>query len=172
MIKGSVQQMSERVTRGGTMYSIKVANEWYGMGKSKPTCKEGDVVEFQEFKNDKGYWSVTENTLHVVADLAHAPKETGGTPNDRQVSIQWQSARRDAIAIVDIAQRLGITLPIAAAAKGKGKDNQVDSLILCIDMVAEQLMRTSFDTDYLNSLTVSEDLNPNPSASTGDSFSE
>ena len=107
-IVGRIDSKGSKVinTRNGpaTVYSMRVSGEWYGCGFNEPVGKEGDVVEFDVVMN--GQYTNAENI--TLADAA-TPTDTAETAspqpefvNKRDVSIQFQSSRKDAIQIVGI----------------------------------------------------------------------
>jgi hypothetical protein len=56
-IKGFVQAVNARNTSAGTTYDVVVAGAKYGTWTNKPTCAEGDQVEFAATQNGQ-YWNV------------------------------------------------------------------------------------------------------------------
>lgn len=57
-IKGYVQNVDSRLISAGTTYNVAVAGVKYGTWTKRPTCVEGDLVEFAATQNAAGYWNV------------------------------------------------------------------------------------------------------------------
>lgn len=77
MIKAALQAV--KVNNYGYA-SIKVGGAWYGADKSKfvPDANEGDLVEFEAFKNPKGYDTYKTQTFKKVAGGAAKPDGGSG----------------------------------------------------------------------------------------------
>ena len=77
MIKAALQAV--KVNNYGYA-SIKVGGAWYGADKSKfvPDAQEGDLVEFEGFKNPKGYDTYKTQTFKKVAGGAAKPDGGSG----------------------------------------------------------------------------------------------
>jgi len=113
--KGRVENIvvKEGATNGKpwALYSIKVGDNYYGVGFDSPPCKEGDVVEFDAGTNAKGYGEaknivVVEGASEAApAAASPATKDNGGGYVDkRNISIQLQSSRKDALVTLQIMQ--------------------------------------------------------------------
>lgn len=173
MIKGYVTRIVERQTKFGTMYSIQVGEDYIGTGKNKPTCKEGDFVEFAFKLNAKGYKELDGAVTVLTAPAS--PAEAGGavSGSEKQLMISYQAARRDAITVVQLAHQLGLSLPLAVSGTGKSKGADFDSLLECVEVVTGQFMSKTFDMAALEHYIADEgDFNPAPGAEGGAAFSE
>lgn len=178
MVKGSVDKVIERQTKAGVFHSVCVNEVWYGTGKTKPICKEGDIVEFEETKNSKGYAEVVEGSLKVVPVQAAQSGTVGGAimsstgSAGKQLSIEYQSARRDALTALDLAIRLGIELPIPTEGRGAKKVVSLSGLTALVDMMAGEFLRLSTDAEHVASLISGDDDDVNPNPNEGDDFAE
>lgn len=151
--QGVVQFLSEKNGR----FSIKMKDVWYGFGKYKPACNEGDTVSFTFDKN--GEWMNGDaRTLTVVAaagtGAAQPAVPSGNTARqaskgavmtkddywgrkevrDLEVQnvIQYQAARNSAISVC-AALLANDALPLGSA---KGK--QVGVFMAAIQKVTDQ----------------------------------
>lgn len=125
--QGYVQKMSTKqgVGRNGpwTMYSINVDGEWYSCGFKPPQCQEGDYVSFNVVQ--KGQYKNAENVAAIPQQSA--PSNSGGAPaaqsgslpvNKKDVSIHYQSCRKDAIQTLSVLlQHEAVKLPAKQADK-------------------------------------------------------
>lgn len=116
MIVGKVQATSSKPTSYGTMYNIKVENEWYGCGKDNPGCSEGDLVQFKmvqkgNFKNVQGNVTVLEKAT-ASAPQQQTQQQGGSTFKDtRQHHIEMQSSRAVAASLVALMLEHDPALP-------------------------------------------------------------
>lgn len=112
-ISGVVERKGERATSAGTTYSITVDNVNYGFYKTVPKCSEGDYVEFYA-KQNGNYWNADAKTLKLIDRPASPPKPQPAAKGawvpdkDRQDSIIYQSARKDALEFVQVLLTAGI----------------------------------------------------------------
>lgn len=103
MIVGKVQRIKEKSTRVGTMYDIQVDGVWYGCGKIRPDCNEGDLVKFTSRQN--GNFNNVQGGVEVLErGSPSAPSASGSghfPPNDsRQNRIEFQNSRNVAAALL------------------------------------------------------------------------
>jgi hypothetical protein len=138
-IKGEVKKVFDRKRNGRTFYSICVADKnegdhWTSCGLDKPTCREGDVVEFTAEPDGK-YFKVEASDVKVVGGGA-APKSSsgggGGGWNDpaRQKSIVAQSSLKMAIDFVGMALANGALVLGTAKAKAADKYDILSGAVL------------------------------------------
>jgi len=106
---GNVEQISTRPTsNGGTAYNIKLSDgAWYGYGFDAPNFVQGNNVSFA-FAQNGNFKNVDASTVVVNAVAAAASQAVSSAApapsyDDRQLSITYQSARKDALSIVDMA---------------------------------------------------------------------
>lgn len=114
IVTGKVQQITERPTKFGPYFDIVVDGRKYGHGKKKPAFSDGDYVTFEaEAKGD--FFNADPTTFKkvsgpsVAANAAPAaptpasPSKSAWVPEkDRQDSITYQSARKDALQFIEI----------------------------------------------------------------------
>lgn len=104
-IMGQVQSMSTRDTSFGTMHNVQVDGVWYGAGKFKPKCSEGDTVRFEAYQKGQ-YW----NLQGKIEVLSSAPPEvqqqmqqsSQRAADTKQAHIEFQSSRATAAQLVQI----------------------------------------------------------------------
>jgi hypothetical protein len=146
-------------------WSIKTSDgQWFGCGKSKPACSEGDEVDFDYSMNGK-YNNADLDTLEVISsDNKVAPKkawpgkktatsEGDGKAgyweqkavNDEKVQkiIQFQAARNAAIEIIGIALKNSVLF----IPEGKDKNAGFKTLLTYVDKVTEQYVKASSEVN-------------------------
>jgi hypothetical protein len=150
IIKGKVQTVSSRETQYGTMYSLKINNEYYSVGKYPPKCAEGDYVKFDATANGK-YWNLTKGAkiekvgAEDVPPPAPAPSGGGsygrGGFNDdkRQEVISRQAARNTAISFLELAHANGAL----AFPKTANEAKKFDILSTYLDEVTDKFYNYS-----------------------------
>lgn len=135
---------------GNTTYSVKLENDsmFYRTPRGKSAGSDGDplagiaepgaIITFQvEPIDDKSAQIIAGTAKKVEQAPAQAPvagalnASGSGSPaynaGGRDASIQYQSSRKDAIALVDVLTRIGaVTLPAKAAAKLEALEALVD----------------------------------------------
>lgn len=115
-VNGIVEEKGNNITKAGVTWYLKIDNIRYGFYKTEPKCKQGDFVEFDASQNGN-YWNAEAKTLRVMPG-AQQPKVSAGIPatgkstwvpdKDRQDSIIYQSARKDALEWVQILSAHGL----------------------------------------------------------------
>ena len=128
-VTGTVNKIIDK----GASVSFVVNDVWYGLNKERPNFSEKQAIEFDYTVNGT-FNNVKVKDVRVVGAPQAAPATVSaggaGTTNSRDVSIMFQSSRKDAIAIVSAALAAGaIKLPAAA-----GK--QLDSVLALVDTIA------------------------------------
>lgn len=121
------------------IHSVKMDNEeWYSFYKTEPSCGKGDTVTFSFVR--KGNFNNADASSLTVASEAAPPQATSGGggsgttgSNMRQMSIELQSSRRDAIELVKFMTDSGaVKLPSKQADK-------YDALLGLISQVTYEL---------------------------------
>ena len=117
---GIVARIGEREGKYGPMYSIVLEGDetWYGTKSTRPACKVGDAVDFNFSVNPRGYSDADAGSVTVleVAPEVAAPVEValstptaGRVAHDRKQSvIVYQSSRKDALTLLQLAETLDI----------------------------------------------------------------
>lgn len=85
------------------LYSFAMGGEWYGCGFDNPNLTEGDSISF-EFT--EGQWGKEANVKSISKEAAASPTKGVShsvNPDARQMSIVYQSSRKDAIHLIEIA---------------------------------------------------------------------
>lgn len=138
-MQGHLNKISVKqgVGRNGpyTMYNIEVDGTWYGHGFKQPEVPEGAYIEFDVVQ--KGQYKNAEN-VRLSNAAASAPSNPSAAPsgaapvNKRDVSIQYQSSRKDAIAVLDVLlSHEAVKLPAKQADK-------FDAALALLDDVTNQ----------------------------------
>jgi hypothetical protein len=138
-------------------WSVKtIDGQWFGTGKVKPACSEGDEVAFDYALNGK-YNNMELDTLEVISSGNAIPEKAakkawsggkkGGDTRDAsywdakdaqavktQKEIRFQASRNAAIAVIDVALKAGVlTIP-----EGKAADAQFKVLLTYVDKVTDR----------------------------------
>ena len=110
-ITGIIEKVWENQTSAGTTYAYVVDNTRYGSYKTKLNVQEGDNVTFSATQKGN-FWNIDTKTVKKLAapagntSNAAAPeaKSWGGGKRDASVqdAINYQSARKDALQLLDI----------------------------------------------------------------------
>jgi len=106
-----------------TLFSAEIGGDWYGCGFNAPNAKEGDYVTFDVVQ--KGQYKNAENI--VVASNSNSGGGNGAKAsapppvNKKDVSIHFQSCRKDAIQTVALLlsgdDKAAVKLPAKQAEK-------------------------------------------------------
>lgn len=157
-VTGIVQRKNGKPTRNGKMmYSIQVDGNWYGGMFDDPGCNEGDTVSFESSQNGN-FINVQKGTLQVVQNNApsQAPAQQGQTGGQggnrdeywnsrakadeaRQVSIVYQSSRKDAI---EVAKAMIENDLVAQPAK---KGDKYDWFVGLVDVLTDRFHKDVTD---------------------------
>ena len=99
-VTGAVARLTEKVvSNGSTSFGFQVNGEWYSTF-DKQDAKEGDVVTF-DFIQKGNYKNIAKGSIRASVGAApSAPTAAPQAANSRDISIVYQSSRKDAIAIV------------------------------------------------------------------------
>lgn len=162
--QGFVQKKSEKQGMGSngpyTIYSLQIDGEWYGHGFKPPQCNEGDYVSYTVVQNGK-YTNATNVAAAAAPAQAPAAVQGAATPqgsapvNKRDISIHYQSCRKDAINIVrNLMDVESIKLP---AKKG----DQYDAYMALLEEVTAQLFLKLEDIIAAGGVVV-DDMIPTP----------
>lgn len=111
-ITGTVEKITSSPGQYGMMHRVTVDNVMYGTGKTAPPVNVGDYVEFEAEQKGQ-YWNANAATFRVrpmtnapqVLEINHqAPVERKAwvPDKDRQDSITYQSARKDALEMTSL----------------------------------------------------------------------
>lgn len=86
------------------LYSFAIDDTWFSCGFDKPLAEEGSLIEFSYEEDDYGK-QVDVASIKVLDAGSPAAKSAGATitPDARQLSIVYQSSRKDAIALITLA---------------------------------------------------------------------
>lgn len=95
-------------------FKIKLDGEWYGVGKSKPSCSKGDNVSFDWYLKDDKYRTIKGKI--TVTGKASSGGSSGQSSNSNLSKEEWaekdrRAARgyaiRDAVEFIGVAQAAG-----------------------------------------------------------------
>lgn len=108
-VTGIIEKIWENQTKAGTTYAYVVDNQRYGSYKTKLKAREGDNVSFEAEQNGN-FWNIDTKTFRVLeakpststagagTSTAYVGKRDGAV----QDAINYQSARKDALQLLDI----------------------------------------------------------------------
>jgi len=109
-MQGFVEQIGEKpgMGRNGpyTLFSVKVGGEWLGAGFKKPECNQGDCIDYEIAM--KGQYKNIANIKLATGGSAQAQNTGVATAppavriDTRDISIRYQSCRKDAIAVTNV----------------------------------------------------------------------
>lgn len=158
-MQGHINKISTKQGTGRngpwTMYNLEIDGTWYGCGFKKPDANEGDYVEFDVVQ--KGEYKNAENVKRSAGQPAASP--SGPAPsipvNKKDVSIHYQSCRKDAI------QTLGVLLTHDAVKLPAKAADKYDAALALINELTNQFY---FDLDSViaEGGVKAEDLIPAP----------
>jgi len=147
VFKGFVKKINSKEGRAKsgkpyTLWSAKLENEdgteqdnWISFGFDKPEIKEGDYVKIT-CEQDGKYLRVTETkrlkNAPARSSKAAAPQSAGGHVSSTQVSIHYQSARKDALQALDILLKSD-SLPLTSAKGKAGEAKRYEEVMALID---------------------------------------
>lgn len=162
-MQGYIQEVSEKHGQGArgpwTMYNITVDGTRYGCGFTKPNAVQGDFVSFDI--EQKGQYSNAVNVVKATAPAGGAAPATGsggGAPQkatSRDVSIQYQSSRKDAI------QTLAVLLDSEAIKLPAKQADKYDVAMGILDELTSRFYLKLEDVIAEGGVSV-EDLVPSP----------
>jgi len=135
-MQGYVQKISTKQGHGKngpwTAYNLNIDGEWFSCGFAKPACNEGDYVNYDSVQ--KGQYKNAENVSVIPRSAAPAGGDGGGNipVNRKDVSIHYQSCRKDAIALTGVLLSNGaIKLPAKQA-------DQFDAAVALVNELTNQ----------------------------------
>lgn len=164
-LQGVIENVSTKNGMGKngpwTMYSMQVNGEWYGCGFKPIQAGKNDYVSF-DFEQSGNYKNA--KNVQVVAAPAGAAQQApsaspaqaaGSAPvSKRDVSIQYQSSRKDAIQTLDLLlKNEAISLPAKKADK-------FDAALALLDEITARFYLRLEDVIDEGGVSV-EDLVPN-----------
>lgn len=136
-VTGQVWKLFDKEFRGKMLWSFRLENDpiYYRMNENRNAgiVEPGNYIEFTAETNSDGKSAqVKGNVGRVEPAKAPAPASgagwQGGSNPARETSIHYQSARKDALTLVELAITTGaITLPAKAAAKLAALEALVDA---------------------------------------------
>lgn len=132
-IKGQVYKIFSREFNGKMSYSVKLEDDplYYRNGNDNPGNLAGKVIEFEAKKNPDGKSGTITSRITVIdtsSPAGPAPAVTGKTDwAKKDASIQYQSARKDALEMVKLLVSTGaLKLPSKQAAQAEALEAAVD----------------------------------------------
>lgn len=131
-IKGEIQFVNEKEWKGKTLYSFKLQDDktYYRTGTKKPKgVEKGNVVSFEAEENEDGRSANVDNDTFKVIGKGSSGSSCGssGGGGSTNADIQYQSARKDALTLVQLFVAAGaLKLPAKEAAKAEALEALVD----------------------------------------------
>jgi len=159
-MNGFVEQISEKQRTGANgnymTYNVKINGEWLGAGYKKPQCKQGDNIDY-EITQKGQYKNITNISINSGAITTNAPNNATTAPthrvDTRDISIRYQSCRKDALALTNMLLASdALKLPAKQADK-------VDAALAFVDEITNQYYIALQDVMDKGGVTV-EDLIP------------
>ncbi len=140
-VKSEVKQ-SNRTGKSFQVHSIKMDDEWYNCGFNDPGVFEGDNVEIiydsGKYGRDVEKGNVTRISGPLSSGKANVPTGQTNAPaatvskDNRQDSIHFQSSRKDAIAVAELAIKHDLLkLPTA-------QNKKLDAVLQFVDHMTNQ----------------------------------
>jgi hypothetical protein len=134
-VNGFITSRRDRPTaNGGTAYNVEVNGTWYGCGFDDPGAGEGDYVRFDA--EQKGKYMNASNIVKM--DPPAGESKPKAPVNAREVSIAFQSSRKDAIAMVGVL----LQHEVLAYPKTAKQGEKVDSILAFTDSLAARYYNT------------------------------
>lgn len=128
-----MQGTVNRILNNGKAFNAEISGTWYGCGFSAPSFKEGDVLEF-EFEQKGKFKNLGKHSVLGTSSGNSAPAPSAGKQSfdERNISIAYQSSRKDALHLVEILVQSG---SVALPAK---KSDQADAIKALVEDYAAQ----------------------------------
>lgn len=169
-IQGVVEQTGVANRNGKNVYSLKVNGQWYGgIWEVDPQAPAGTQVAFEANQNGN-FWNIKKGSLSKTVGEAQQPTQQPSTQqapaapaapvvNTRDISILYQSSRKDALALMPLMFEQGA---IKFPAKVKEADKYDTILALVDEMAARFYLKAKEVVD--NGGPSEDDVVPNPGA--------
>lgn len=133
----------------------EIESPWLGLGfNQKFPLKEGDYITV-EAEEKNGFWDVVKGTARVVKDPPQrkaaktaAGTEVSATSTVTSVAIHFQSARKDAIEVIDLLLR-NDALPVTQTKSKAGEATRYQQVLDAIDKLTVKYFH---DTETLRIL--------------------
>lgn|SRR5690606_15170114 len=126
-----MQGTVNKVSTNGKAWNAMVGDTWYGFGFNKPEFQEGQVIEF-EFEQRGKFKNIRPDTVRILGSTSgsSSPAASGSPKNsydDRNISIAYQSSRKDALQLVQIlVESQAVPLPTKKA-------EQADAILALVE---------------------------------------
>lgn len=121
----------EKIHQNAKAYNIVVDGDWYGYGwlnDGAPDFNEGDSISF-EYEKKGRFSQIKKETIKKSQGTPKKASSGGGSFDNRQLSIQYQSARNAAIETVNMLVVAGLVpLPAKKAASYEAAMSLIDDL--------------------------------------------
>lgn len=159
-VTGVVQAMSSRKLQRGSVYSIKVNEQWYGGMFDHPGVDKGDTVTFTAEQSGQ-YMNVAKGSLKKVEGTPTpaatppsqgAPASAGGTNwEQKDMRITFLASRKDAIELLAVALQHGaVTLP-------KAENKRLAALEAIVDELSAGFFEKAWNFDGKGEFTPASD---------------
>lgn len=153
----------QTVVNRGSNTSLNINGEWFGCWNYTPDCSEGDTISFEyeeKPKGDRVFKNIKTGTVSVVGAATATtavpkPASTGHSYAARDVSIQYQSSRKDALQVLPILLEAGaVSLPTK-------KDAKYDAALAILEELTNRFY-VDIQNCVANGDPQAEDIVPNP----------
>jgi hypothetical protein len=162
--RGPWKLYSGRVEKDdGTEYA-----EWLSFGFDQPSCKEGDYVKLTAEADAKGYQQVNKIEILKNPPAKATPVAQAGASaassyvSGKDASIHYQSARKDAITVVQALISMD-ALPITSAKTKAGEAKRYEEIMALVDKLTVRYFNDTQTQRILDSV-VDEGANEDESA--------
>lgn len=125
-----------------TLYKGRVDGKWVNFGFDRPPCKKGDYVTITTEPDGENYKITSITVGEPPARQPEPARNQASSPGtgmagQTQASIHYQSARKDALTLIEvlIAQD---ALPITAAKTAAGKAKRFEEIMALVDKLTVQ----------------------------------
>lgn len=152
MITGKVEKITSN--KAG-YFSIKVGENWYGVGKKTPPCNEGSYIKFESTSRtvgDRTYYDADMSTLEQVAAPVATPEKSEVAASLSKDDYWTRKEERDVVTQTKIsfqgARNAAIQVATFAFDKGLVAAKKADmNLDLLLSLVDELTVRFAADTE-------------------------
>ena len=167
--QGEVAKVYEKTikTRRGpsSVYSVKLDTEedvWFAAGFNKPDCEEGDYVQFEAEKNERGYWHIPGSIMTIErpkSDVAKAGGGSGGSgfAAEKELRYNYRFSVASAQDFALAALQAGL-LPKSGGKTAKAKEATLDDLQQFIDERTAMIFARCMDTAGLQAILDSQEV--------------
>ena len=155
-VSGIVERPNSSVTKAGLTYGVVINNTKYGFFTTNPPCNEGDSVSFSA-KENGDFWNADPKSLKLITAGSSKPTPVTAPPTaksawvpdkDRQDSIIYQSARKDALEFLKILN----VKDMIDLGKSKSKGGMIESMEIYLDKYTQRFFEDTKNLGHSSTL--------------------